>query len=132
MNNDTTWISWDFDNTLFDWSSRSINKELFEIFQQQQKDNKNVCIVTLRTLEECPEVRYYFPNIRIFYTNGKDKVNYLLNEIPIRIIRHYDDRLDTCLGLVGTDIEPIWVFSSNDQKKFKKLKKIYFNSDNDR
>lgn len=128
---DEKWISWDFDNTLYDWSSRSINSELFKIFEKQRKEGKNVCIVTLRTLEECPEVRYHFPDIRIFYTAGHDKVRYLLYKIPINIVEHYDDRLDTCLGLIGSRIKPVWVFSSNDQKKFDKLTKIYFNSGND-
>lgn len=131
MNNNTIWISWDFDNTLYDWSSRSINSELFNIFQKQREEGKNVCIVTLRTFEECPEVRYFFPDVRIFYTGGYDKVRYLLYRIPIEIVEHYDDRLDICLSLEGSRIKPVWVFSSNDQKKFDRLTKIYFNSEND-
>ena len=120
------WISWDFDNTLFDWASQSINSELYNIFKKQQEEGKNVCIVTLRTIEECPAVRFHFPNVRIFYTSGEDKVRYLLYKIPINIIEHYDDRLDTCLGLIDTRIKPVWVLSSKDKERLQKLSRIEF------
>lgn len=126
VKSDEEYISWDFDETLFDWKSHRLNSELVKIFNRQKESGLNVCIVTLRSFEECADVRYFFPETRIFYTNGQDKVRYLLYHCPLKIIKHYDDRLDTCRGLLGTDIKPVWVFGERVKEDIQNMEIVHF------
>jgi hypothetical protein len=120
------YISWDFDDTLYDWKSQTLNTELLKIFNEQIDAGLNVCIVTLRSFEECHHVRYHFPDVRIFYTDGHDKVRYLKYHCPVNIIRHYDDRLDICRGLLGSKIIPVWVLGEKVKEDIEKLNIINF------
>ena len=115
------YISWDFDDTLYDTKKHCLNTELLKVFKEQKNQGLNVCIVTLRSYEECHHVRYHFPEERIFYTDGHDKVRYLLFHCPVNIIEHYDDRLDTCCGLVDTRIKPIWVRGERVKNQLEKM-----------
>ena len=115
------YISWDFDDTLYDTRKHCLNKELLEIFNEQRNNGLKVCIVTLRSYDECHHVRYHFPDVRIFYTDGHDKVRYLLFHCPVNIIEHYDDRLDTCLGLLDTRIKPIWTLGERVSTNMQRL-----------
>lgn len=119
-------ISWNFDNTLYDTRKQCLNKELLEIFNQQRKDGLNVCIVTLRSYEECHHVRYHFPDVRIFYTDGHDEVRYLLFHCPVNIITHYDHKLETCLGLIHSRIKPIWTLGERVTSDMQKLEIKHF------
>ena len=120
------YISWDFDDTLYDTKSQKLNSELVKIFNEQKSSGLNVCIVTLRSYEECSHVRYFFPDVRIFYTNGRDKVRYLKYHCPVKIVKHYDDRMDTCRGLIGSDITPVWVFGERVKADMNRLNIIHF------
>ena len=120
------YISWDFDDTLYDTKTQSLNMQLVETFNEQIKAGKNVCIVTLRTFQQCKHVRYLFPNVRIFYTNGQNKVRYLRYQCPVKIVKHYDDRLDTCLGLLETGIIPVWCFGQRVKANIQKLEIRHF------
>ena len=115
------YISWDFDDTLYDTRKQCLNTELLKTFNEQKNQGLNVCIVTLRSYEECHQVRYHFPDVRIFYTDGYDKVRYLLFHCPVNIVKHYDDRLDTCLGLIDSRIKPVWTLGERVTANMKKL-----------
>lgn len=104
-----SYISWDFDGTLYDNKTNSINHEALKIFNHQRAEGQNVCITTARSYDGLGEIKRYFPDVLLFNTSGADKGEFLKNECPVPISKHYDNRLDVCQSLVGSDIKPIFV-----------------------
>lgn len=116
------YISFDFDWTLYDPETDKLIYETSELVKKLIADKANVCITTLRGENETDKIKEFFPDIRIFPTNGFNKVLCLRKYIPVPIAQHYDDDLGTCIALLQTRIKPIWVRNEKLREGIKKLK----------
>lgn len=103
------WISWDFDDTLYDPYSGQLIGQTYKIFKNQLKSGAKLCITTYRYRDECETIEKLFPNIPIFATGRESKVE-LLRGLEGGVKSHYDDHLTLCLELLNTKIcQPIFI-----------------------
>lgn len=103
------WISWDFDDTLYDPYSGQLIGQTYKIFKNQLKSGAKLCITTYRYRDKCETIEKLFPNIPIFATGRESKVE-LLRGLEGGVKSHYDDHLTLCLELLNTKIcQPVFI-----------------------
>lgn len=98
-------ISWDYDDTLYDWKNKKIIEKTAKIFYEEAKSNK-VVITTYRNKRCLRDIHKNFPNVNVWATNGGDKTDMLIRR---GVIRHYDDDILLCRELMGTSCEPVYI-----------------------
>lgn len=104
------YISFDFDWTLYNPETDSIIKETKDIMDKYIKSGYNICITTLRAENDIKRIKELFPEITTYPTGGFNKTVALKKYIPVPILKHYDDDLNTCISLKRwTRIVPVWV-----------------------
>lgn len=119
------YISFDFDNTLYNPETDSVNEEMKRIMEECIEDGYNVCITTLRSDKETNRIKELFPDVEVYPTGGYNKTIALKKYIPVPILKHYDDDLNICVSLKRwTTITPIWVRNKkllNDMDKISHI-----------
>lgn len=104
------YISFDFDHTLYNPETDSVNEEIVDILNAYKKDGYHICITTLRAERDTGRIRELFPDVEVYPTGGFNKTIALKKYIPVPILKHYDDDLNICVSLKRwTKITPIWV-----------------------
>ena len=121
------YTSFDFDHTLYNPETKEIIQETSNILHKLLEDGENVCITTLRGINETAIILELFPNVQVFATNGFNKVFCLRKYIPFLIKTHYDDDLNVCLALLSTPIKPIWVRGKWLVEKMEEIEKLDVN-----
>lgn len=125
MNKKQTYISFDFDNTLYNPDTDSIIPEMKALMDEYAKNGYGVCITTLRGENETGRIKDFFPNIPIYPTNGMNKTIALKKYIPVPIAIHYDDDLNICIAIKRfTRIKPVWVRNPRLLKAMEQLKTV--------
>lgn len=120
-----TFISFDFDNTLYNPESDSAIPEMKELMEKYIQQGYGICITTLRGENEIDRIRDLFPHVMIYPTNGLNKAMALKKYVPVPVAVHYDDDLNICVSLKRyTKIKPIWVRSKRLIKDIKKMETI--------
>lgn len=120
-----TYVSFDFDNTLYDPETDSAIEEMKNLMNDYANKGYGICITTLRGENEIDRIKELFPDIMIYPTNGLSKTIALKKYIPVPIIAHYDDDLNICISLKRfTKINPIWVRSKRLIKDIKKMETL--------
>lgn len=104
-----SFISWDFDYTLYNPYTEGLIGNTYKIFRNMEKNNANLCITTYRYVNELEEVRKFFPDIEIFATGRESKIVWLTHlKNPVK--KHFDDDFELCIDLKKyTNIEPVWI-----------------------
>lgn len=54
------WISWDFDDTLYNPYSKRLIGQTYKIFKNQLKSGAKLCITTYKYKDECKIIENYF------------------------------------------------------------------------
>lgn len=86
-------MSWDFDDTLYDWENDVLIDKTYALFKKQQASGYEMVITTFRCPQEVDDIKKHLPGIPIWCTCRISKVGYLrkkLNE-GYKICTHYDD-----------------------------------------
>lgn len=104
-------ISWDYDDTLYDWRNEELIDETLEIFNKERESNKMV-ITTYRNRNDTKDIRKKFPDTTIWATSGEDKAGLLLQR---GVSRHYDDDILLCKDLLGTECEPVYICHDEEE-----------------
>lgn len=118
------WISWDFDDTLYDSKNDRLIETTYNIFKEQQNIGYNLCITTWRDSYDLDDIhRHLGSDIKIFPLCQFDKSIFLRYVCPYNVIMHYDDSLNhVCRPLLfSTKITPVWVTTKQRLKLIKNI-----------
>lgn len=108
-------ISYDFDDTLYDFRKGTLIESVYAIFKADVAAGHKVVITTYRNRHQLADIRRLFPGVTIWATGGGNKDDILIRR---GVTRHYDDDLLLCNALLDSTCEPVYICHEQDMQRF--------------